>query len=41
LIDAAQKGIIDRTWLDIILNVLPDKSQLETLLREITAKVVR
>ena len=41
LIDAAQQGIIDRTWLDIILNVLPDKSQLETLLREITAKVVR
>ena len=41
LIDAAQQGIIDRTWLDMILNILPDKSQLETLLRELTAKVVQ
>jgi hypothetical protein len=41
LIDLAQQGIIDRIWLDIILNVLPDKSQLETLLKEIIAKVVQ
>ena len=41
LINAAQQGIIDRTWLDMILNILPDKSQLETLLRELTAKVVQ
>ena len=41
LIDAALEGIIDRTWLDMILNVLPEKSQLETLLREIAAKVVQ
>lgn len=38
MIDAAQQGIIDRAWLDMILSILPDKSQLEMVIRDIIAK---
>jgi hypothetical protein len=38
MIDAAQQGIIDRAWLDMILSILPDKSQLEMIIRDIIAK---
>jgi len=38
MIDAAQQGIIDRAWLDMILRILPDKSQLEMIIRDIIAK---
>ena len=41
MIGAAQQGIIDRTWLDMILNALSDESQLETLIRNVIAKVAQ
>ena len=41
IIEAARNGIIDRTWLDVILEELPHPSKLREFMGGLTAKVAQ